>query len=142
MGKSRLPAELIAGYRAADYRVITDAGAFCFRVDEYSPRLAGLLAEARRDCALFVTAHNPFSEQRADQLNQAANERLRRRLAAFSEHVFDAAGVDRTGAWPSEPGFLALGVPLATSREVGEEFLQNAVVCVGEDAVPRLVLLR
>ena len=54
----------------------------------------------------------------------------------------DGAGADPTGAWPAEKSFLALGVGEEAARNLGNCFHQDAVVWVGPDAVPRLLLLR
>lgn len=142
MPDSRIPAELVAAYQAAEYRVDAGPAAFSFHVRTHSPELARLLAETRQHCAVFVTAHNPYSEPQSTAENHAADARLRRRLAELTADLYPAAGVDPRGAWPAEPGYLALGVPLEVARRVGREFRQNAIVWIGVDARPELILLR
>ena len=56
--------------------------------------------------------------------------------------VFAGAGRDLAGTWPEESSFVVLGLDLDAARALGREFSQNAIVWAGNDAVPRLVLLR
>ena len=46
------------------------------------------------------------------------------------------------GGWPPEPSLLVLGLDRVAASELGRRWDQNAVVWVGEDATPELVLLR
>ena len=55
--------------------------------------------------------------------------------------LFDAEGADPSGNWSSEHGFLVLGLELEDAKGVGVFFRQNAIVWVGQDAVPQLVML-
>lgn len=142
MQQSLIPPELVAAYRAAEYRVEACLAAFRFRVQVHSPELAVLLAQTQQRCAVFITAHNPFSEPQSSAENQTANARLRLRLVELTSYLYPAAGTDPRGKWPPEPGYLALGVPLPAARRIGREFRQNAIVWSGANAVPELVLLR
>jgi hypothetical protein len=56
--------------------------------------------------------------------------------------VIAGIGTNPSGTWLGEAGYLALGLDLASSRHIGEKFLQNAIIWADEDAVPRLILLR
>lgn len=142
MRYSKIPNDLIDAYRAADYHVEAGPAPFRFRIQQYSPHLVELLALARLRSACFVTAYNPFSQPHDETSNRAAHERLRGRLASLTAHLYDAAGIDTSGGWPAEPGYLAVGVSLTEAKAVGREFRQNAIVWVGADALPELTLLR
>ena len=139
MGASVLDRQLVDQYRQADYRV--EAG-FVLRIDQTSLELARWHARHGVDCSAFVTACNP----RGQVLDEQANSRLTSQLAevlAESGRVFVAGiGTDPGGDWPGEASFLVAGLALAGTRELGRRFNQNAVVWSGEDAVPRLILLR
>jgi len=139
---TKLPPELVAAYRATGYWVGEDECAFCLRVDCYSELLAQLLHGSESKCAAFISAHNPFSNPSTPRANELAHERLRRELARRSACLVAGAGRDAAGCWPEEKSFLALGLGLEESREVGIRFRQNAIVWSGSDAVPHLILLR
>jgi hypothetical protein len=157
--RSAIPAQLISAYRATGYRVMPPASSasrsgeaasasgreFILHIDEYSRPLSQLFADSGYRCAAFITASNPFSEPHGVEENLAACARLRDELLRRScraEHILNGEGRDITGTWPGEKSFLVLGLDLETSRQLGREFRQNAVVWVDEDAIPRLILLR
>jgi hypothetical protein len=48
---------------------------------------------------------------------------------------------DPTGYWPDEHGFLVMGWSLRAIKALGHTLRQNAVLWVGKDAVPKLLLL-
>jgi hypothetical protein len=54
------------------------------------------------------------------------------------------AGIGRDNDDPreGEPSFLALGISRRAAESLGRKYRQNAIVFAGEEAVPRLVLLR
>ncbi len=134
--------ELIAAYRATEYWVGGSPGAFCLRVEQYSAPLAQLLHGAECGCAAFISAHNPFSEPNTTCTNARAHERLRRTLALQTTRLIEGVGRDAAGQWPEEKSFLAVGLGLEASKDVGAHFGQNAIVWAGSDAIPRLILLR
>lgn len=128
-------------YRATHYRVHAGHTPFVLRVDAYSDALAALMRRHGVATAAYLTACNPRSVRTSEAANRAANEALRAALVAADAFVFDGEAIDPTGAWPAEPSFLALGIALATARELGVRFAQNALLFADDDAVPRLVWL-
>jgi hypothetical protein len=62
-------------------------------------------------------------------------------LNRLGVRFIDGIGQHPSTAW-GEPSFLVLGVSLETARELGVRHEQNAIIWVGSDAVPQLVLLR
>ncbi len=139
---SDISADLIASYRAADYRAGPDSAAITLRIDQYSESLAQLLAASGRQCAVFITACNPGSQPQSLAANRAADARLREELNRHTDQIIEGTGSDPSGTWPPEPSLLALGVDLTTAQVLGRQFGQNAVVWAGADAIPRLMLLR
>jgi hypothetical protein len=139
---TELPPELLAAYEATEYWVGEDQGAFCLRVERYSEPLARLLEASESECAAFISAHNPASKPCTPRANEVAHESLRQELARQSARLIEGAGRDAAGCWPEEKSFLAIGLGLEASREVGIRFGQNAIVWAGRDAVPHLILLR
>ncbi|MBA4141855.1 MAG: DUF3293 domain-containing protein [Nitrosospira sp.] len=140
-----ISADVIASYRAADYRAGTVGDAFTLRVNQYSEPLARLFTVSGHQCAVFITACNPFGRLQSHEVNLAACALLHQRLWQLvnrKDHIIEGVGCDPAGLWPAEKSFLALGLGLEASRNLGREFCQNAVVWMDEDAIPKLVLLR
>jgi hypothetical protein len=136
------PRAFDAAYRATVYRVRSDEReAFDLRVDIASKPLAALLRRHGVATAAYLTACNPYGVRTSDAANRAANDALRAALVAADAFVFDGEAIDPTAARPAEPSFLALGIALATARELGVRFRQNAMLFADDDAVPRLVWL-
>lgn len=145
MPQSHVSDQLIAAYRSANYRVESSCETFVLRIDQYSEPLARLFAASDHHCAAFVTACNPLGTVQTFEANRAASARLAGRLGQLARGeggVFAGAGCDLTGTWPEEKSFLVLGLDLDAARALGREFSQNAIVWAGNDAIPRLVLLR
>jgi hypothetical protein len=139
---SDIPADLIDAYRAAEYRIDLGEEVFSLHLQEHSPELARLLAESGQRCALFMTAYNPRSEVHDPGANHAAHVRLRTALEPLAAQILEGVGLDPSGSWPAEPGYLALGVEREAAAALGRQFGQNAVVWSGADAVSKLILLR
>jgi hypothetical protein len=58
------------------------------------------------------------------------------------DHVIDGDGADPSGQWPAERSYLAFGIDADAARELGRRFQQDAVIWIGKDAIPQLLLLR
>lgn len=130
-----------AAYRATLYRVRAGAAPFDLRVDVASEPLAALMRQHGVATAAYLTACNPYSVRVPDAANRAANEQLRIALLAADAFIFHGEAIDPASVWPPEPSFLALGLALATARELGVRFRQNAILFADDDAVPRLLWL-
>lgn len=65
-----------------------------------------------------------------------------RELESVGKQVIPGFGVAEDGSAPGEESVLALNVSLDEAREIGNHYKQNAIVWIGEDAVPQLILLR
>jgi hypothetical protein len=143
--QSEVPPDLIEAYRSAYYQAGFGPGAVILHVDQYSEPLSQLFNASGHRCATFITGCNPFGIRQDPQSNRAAYRRLRDRLVEYvsrPDQIIEGAGSDPTGCWPAEESFLVLGLGLEASRMLGGEFYQNAIVWAGEDAIPRLILLR
>lgn len=132
--------DLLAAYRRTEYRVSDGAYAFVMRVDEPSDALYACHAAFSVDCSTFLTAWNPRSEPTPTDANEAAMARLDHELAALGYFTLAGLGVDPTGVWAGEPSLLVLGLDQATGVALARRYGQNAILCAGADAVPRLVL--
>lgn len=138
---SAVPAQMIAAYEAAEYHVEAEAP-FVLCIGQRSAELAALMAEKGMPSAAFITACNPHGQLLGAADNATRTNALGAELERFAPLVLPARGVDPSGRWMDEPGFLALGCPPAIIEALGRRHRQNGVVLCAEDAVPRLVLLR
>jgi hypothetical protein len=130
-----------AAYRRTRYRVHALDSPFELRVDTPCAPLAALMRRHGVATAAYLTACNPRSVLTPDSVNREANAALHAALLHADAFVFHGEAIDPTGAWPAEPSFLALGIALATARELGMRFRQNALLFADDDAVPRLIWL-
>ncbi len=138
----RDPAETLAAYLTTDYWVLSAQGEpFALCAGKVSERLISHYKSQAVSSALFITAFNPFSTPTPDRENQVSQARLRSRLSDLTPLVWHGEGRGRTGDWPPEPSFLALGVDYDAACTLGREFGQNAFIFAGADGIPSLVLL-
>lgn len=140
---SEIPAEKIKAYLDTHYRFGQGIDLITLRIDTHAEALSRLCASSGCACGVFITAYNPLGQSQYINANQAAHARLGIELEALAPgRVIEGAGADPTGEWPEEKSFFALGVDLDAARELGIRYKQDAIVWVGKDAVPRLILLR
>ena len=142
MAASEISADKIAAYHAAHYRVGAGADRFTLRIGRHSPELKRLYHSNSQSCGVFITAFNPFGQAQGDAQNEAAFARLGDELRTASSCVINGEGADAAGLWPAEKSYLALGVDAKSARTLGRRWRQDAVVWVGEDATPKLIVLR
>jgi hypothetical protein len=134
--------ELIAAYRATDYRVRLPGSVITLRVDQYSEPLARLHDERDVRSSAFITAYNPYSRQASQQENTIAQQALLFELAARGFSRMEGEGAAPTGDWPPEPSVLVIGATFQAAQQLALQFRQNAFLFCAADAVPRLVLTR
>ena len=142
LAHTEIPTEKIEAYLKTEYRFGEGLDAVTLCIDRRSEDLARLYASSGTACGVFVTAFNPFGRVQSIEDNEAAHEHLGTDLRALSARVIEGAGTDSSGAWPEEKSFFALGVDLDAARNLGTRYRQDAIVWVGADAVPILILLR
>lgn len=136
-----VPEATLQAYRETEYRVYASPPV-CMRLDVVSNELAQLHAAHGVLCSAFITAFNPYSQMLSDVENIWRQASLKNELLARGYEVFEGEGVHPHNGWPREPSFLVLGLGPDDAAEFGVLFDQNAVVCSGADAIPRLILLR
>ena len=142
MAHTEISAEKIAAYLATDYRFGEGADAITLRIDEASLALENLYVRLAHTRGIFITAFNPHGAAQDAAQNEAAHVRLGRELRGLYPIVIEGAGADPTGAWPPENSYFALGADLDAARAIARRYRQDAVVWVGRDAVPQLIVLR
>jgi hypothetical protein len=112
------------------------------RIGVRSEALAQLYASSGYASGVFITAYSPFGQPQSPELNEAAHARLGAELRSLGRPVIEGVGADPSGAWPEEKSFFAFGIGVDAARALGTRYEQNAIVWVGADAVPTLMLLR
>lgn len=142
MSQSLISQELVAAYLATDYHVRSDSGPFVLRIGQRSNELADLFERAGLKSAAFITAWNPFSVSVSDEDNHASHSRLCEDLAHLSLQFFEGEGQGDDETWPVEKSVLILGIVRDDAGSLGIKYGQNAIVWIGAEAVPELVLLR
>jgi hypothetical protein len=130
---------IVEAYRSARYRV---DGTFDLTIDQPSAALDAWHLAKGRTCSALITACNPGSQICSDAINQAAATRLETIIRAQGLPLCSTVALDPSAEWPPEHGFLIAGLDQTAAKALGRQFGQNAVVWSGEDAVPRLILLR
>ncbi len=139
---SEIPFDLTADYCRANYRVGMHADFFTLHVNQYSESMRQLMEARDVVGAAIITAYNPFSQLQKTPVNLAAHAMLLETLKDNSEFCIEGINIDPSGTWPEEKSVCVLGIDLAAARSLGQRFQQNAVVWIGNNAIPRLVLLR
>lgn len=142
MTSSILKPKLIEAYRRTEYRVFLPTETVTLRIGVPSPALAAEIKRTDELGAAFLTAENPFSEPTLAAENTARQERLRDELTALGAIVLEGIGVGDDPTWPGEASYAVFGVSLDQACALGRRFEQNAIVWIGSDGTPELVLLR
>ena len=134
-----LDAATLASYRAARYVVQGGPNDLTLALDAPNPGLSDLMRTRGATSACFVTAYNPYSQERTPAQNEAANAALREWLEGQGWPILEGAGCCGDDDWDAELSFLAFGPDAEDARAMCVKFNQNAVVFAGADAVPVLL---
>lgn len=132
---------LIQAYIETDYVVHTQP-AITLRVNEQSPQMMKLHKQHGVACSAFITAFNPYSQSCTLEVNLSRQQELISELKVRSLKFIEGVGQHPSNAWSGEPSLLVLGLSLEAAKILGSRFEQNALVWIGTDGVPELVLLR
>ena len=132
----------VRAYLATDYRLGHAAQDIVLTIGQRSERLAALFAAKGVNCGAFLTAYNPRSTIQPDEVNDRAHVQLAAKLQELRVHAIEGSGSEEGTEWPAEKSYFALGLALEPAKAIGTHFDQDAIVWVGPDAVPQLILLR
>ena len=132
----------VRAYLATDYRLGHTPQDIVLTIGQRSERLAALFAGKGLHCGAFITAYNPRGTVQADAANDKAHAQLAAKLAELGLQVIEGSGSEEGTDWPAEKSYFALGLALEPAKAIGVHFDQDAIVWVGPDAVPQLILLR
>lgn len=139
-----IPQGLIESYLGSDFLVHASsyASAFTLRVGDVSPELSALYRATGCTTSAFITAWNPYSVTQPEDVNQSAQSRLVREVEAEDLKCLAGTGFDPKYPGSGEDSILVLGLSQQQAIEWGNRFEQNAIVWVGADACPELLLLK
>jgi hypothetical protein len=93
-------------------------------------------------CGAFLTAYNPRGAIQSDKANERGHAELAGKLLELELQTIEGSGSEEGTKWPAEKSYFALGLALEPAKAIGIHFDQDAIVWVGPDAVPQLILLR
>jgi hypothetical protein len=113
--------------------------AFKMRIGQPCPELARLMAERNTNCAAFITAWNPFSQQLKPEKNEQRQQELKAQLKTRGLRFIDGIGKHPSNEWPGEPSVLILNLDLESAKVLAAQYEQLAFVWSGETAMPELV---
>jgi hypothetical protein len=132
----------IRAYLATDYRLGHTAQDIVLTIGKRSDRLAALFADKGVNCGAFLTAYNPRGALQPEAANQLAHAQLATQLEQLGQEVIAGSGSEKGTDWAPEESYFALGLTLEDAKVMGTHFDQDAIVWVGADAKPELILLR
>ena len=131
----------IKAYMRANYRVLS-LTPFDFQIGEICQPLLDLYKSRNCASSTFVTAFNPLGIVVPDAENIVAQTKLEKHLVKKEITFIEGTGEDKTAFWPSEKSVLILGVKIEDAKTIGVACNQNAIVWIGGDARPELIILR
>ena len=132
----------VRAYLATDYRIGHTSQDIILTIGQRSERLAVLFAGNGVNCGAFLTSYNPRGTIQTDAVNGLAHAQLAAKLQELGLQAIEGSGSEEGTEWPAEKSYFALGLALEPAKAIGTHFDQDAIVWVGSDAVPQLILLR
>jgi hypothetical protein len=132
----------VRAYMVTDYRLGHTLEDIVLNIGQRSERLAILFAGKGVNCSAFLTAYNPRGTIQSDAANERGHAELASLLRERGLGAIEGSGSEEGAEWPAEKSWFALGLQLDPARALGRHFDQDAIVWVGADAVPQLILLR
>jgi len=139
---TQIQPDKVRAFLATDYRLGHTAQDIVLTIGQRSERLAALFAAKGVNCGAFLTAYNPRGALQPDAANHLAHAQLATQLAQLGHEVIAVSGSAAGTDWAAEESYFALGLALEPAKAIGTHFDQDAIVWVGADAVPQLILLR
>ena len=132
----------VRAFLATGYRIGHSSKDIVLHIGQHSERLTRLFADSGVSCGAFLTAFNPRSTIQPDEVNDQAHAQLAAKLQELGLQAIEGSGSEEGTDWPAEKSYFALGLALELAKAIGTHFDQDAIVWVGPDAVPQLILLR
>ena len=137
-----IQSEKIRAYLATDYRLGHTSQDIVLTIGQRSEQLATLFTSNGVNCGAFLTSYNPRGTIQSHEANALAHAELAAQLESLNLQTIEGSGSEEGTDWPSERSYFALGLALGPAKAIGTHFDQDAIVWVGADAIPQLILLR
>jgi hypothetical protein len=131
---------LVSAYQNAEYVVFADTE-FVMLVAKYSQALHQTMTKKQFTQAAFISAYNPYSEILEEPENLTRHSALSEELSDLGLSFIEGLGRDKEGQWPGEKSVLVLNISNDCARMLGNKYGQNAILWIGEGAIPQLLLL-
>jgi len=141
-GPTQIHRDKIRAYLATDYRIGHATQDIILNIGKHSDRLAMLFDTQGAACGAFITAFNPRGSIQPEAANEAAHAKLFEAIQALGLQCIEGSGSEEGTDWPAERSYFAFDLELEPAKEIGIRFDQDAIVWVGSDAIPQLILLR
>jgi len=132
----------VRAYKDTDYRLGHTNQDIVLNIGKHSERLATLVSGNGVNCGAFLTAYNPQGTIQSDAANAQGHAELASMLQELNLQAIEGSGSEEGTEWPAEKSYFALGLALEPAKAIGIHFDQDAIVWVGPDALPQLILLR
>jgi hypothetical protein len=139
---TQIHSDKIRAFLATDYRLGHTEHDIILNIGVRSERLASLFTSSGVVGGAFLTAYNPRGAIQSDEANKRGHAELAAMLNDQGIRGLEGSGEGKRSKWPAEKSYFALGLQLDAAKQIGRHFDQDAIVWVGADAVPQLILLR
>lgn len=138
---SDVSSDQLAAFHATHYQVDGSNDSFVLRIGVHSQDLQQLHESHRVVSSAYLTAWNSLGEVAPRETNARNQLALQRDLAALGVPVLSGEGRDPESGW-AEQSLLAIGLSRVQAIALGNRYRQLAILFAGQDAIPRLILLR
>jgi hypothetical protein len=142
MSTTQVSSDKIRAYTATSYRLGHSDTDIILKIGTLSPQVLELFKHRQVTCGAFLTAFNPRGSQQLDAENEQAHARLVTEIVNLGLSFIEGSGSEEGTEWPTERSMFALGLGHAEAEQIGRLFDQDAIVWVGIEGVPQLILLR
>lgn len=121
---THIPKELVNSYLKTAYWVYT-APPFCIKLQEENDSLFDFMQNNNYRSWAFITAWNPYSQEKSLEENRRQNQLLEKEIIKESYPYYPAEG--KLGDWKEE-SFFVLDVSKEKAVLLAREFCQNAIL--------------
>ncbi|MBM75327.1 MAG: hypothetical protein CMK59_07990 [Proteobacteria bacterium] len=137
---STIPSELLKAYTDTDY-VVHASPDFILNISKHSNAFAQLTKTLRCWEAVFITAHNPYSKPQSPLKNKESNDLLEDEIIQNGWTYFKGVGQSKDCTW-KEDSFLIFNIDQQSAYNLGKRHRQNAVVWIGSNCTPILLICK
>ena len=132
----------IQAYLQTTYCVSLETETLSLNIGTQHNTLTDLFSTHAVNCGAFITAYNPKGTEQPSELNESAHDLLLDRVNSLGHKSLEAYTQTHASHWPTEHGLFVLGIALEQAQSLARDFDQDALVWVGSDLIPVLILLR